>query len=289
VSVVTARGGRVQTYLDILVRQRWVIIGTALVTVMVFTAGTFLVPPTYSASTTLRVAQAHSGSIDYVDYTYAERLMNTYVEILRSRPMLEEAIRRLGLEMTPQDLAAAVRAQVLADTELIRISAGDRNPWRARDIANTLAGLIVEQSQSLYSGGSKSGQEILQEQLEAIESDLAQDRERLRELTNTEDSSEARVEALEKRISLQEETYLMFLGEYDKARLDEAMRANSISVIEAAIAPENPSRPNKRLNILLGALVGIGGGIGLALVFDNLKIPRWARRSSLSQKGRPGQ
>jgi capsular polysaccharide biosynthesis protein len=289
VSVVTARGGRVQTYLDILVRQRWVIIGTALVTVMVFTAGTFLVPPTYSASTTLRVAQAHSGSIDYVDYTYAERLMNTYVEILRSRPMLEEAIRRLGLEMTPQDLAAAVRAQVLADTELIRISAGDRNPWRARDIANTLAGLIVEQSQSLYSGGSKSGQEILQEQLEAIESDLAQDRERLRELTNTEDSSEAGVEALEKRISLQEETYLMFLGEYDKARLDEAMRANSISVIEAAIAPENPSRPNKRLNILLGALVGIGGGIGLALVFDNLKIPRWARRSSLSQKGRPGQ
>lgn len=278
-----------QTYLDILVRQRWVIIGTALVTVMVFTAGTFLVPPTYSASTTLRVAQAHSGSIDYVDYTYAERLMNTYVEILRSRPMLEEAIRRLGLEMTPQDLAAAVRAQVLADTELIRISAGDRNPWRARDIANTLAGLIVEQSQSLYSGGSKSGQEILQEQLEAIESDLAQDRERLRELTNTEDSSEAGVEALEKRISLQEETYLMFLGEYDKARLDEAMRANSISVIEAAIAPENPSRPNKRLNILLGALVGIGGGIGLALVFDNLKIPRWARRSSLSQKGRPGQ
>lgn len=263
-----------QIYLDILVRQRWVIIGTALVTTVVFTAGTFLVAPTYSASTTLRVAQAHSGSIDYVDYMYAQRLMNTYVEILRSRPMLEEAIRRLGLEMTPQNLAAAMRAEVLADTELIRISAGDRNPWRARDIANTLADLLVEQSQSLYSGGSKSGREILQEQLEAVESDLAQGRERLRELTNTEDSSEAGVEALEKRISLQEETYLMLLGEYEKARLDEAMRANSISVIEAAIAPENPSRPNKRLNILLGALVGIGGGIGLALVFDNLKIPR---------------
>jgi capsular polysaccharide biosynthesis protein len=203
--------------------------------------------------------------------------------------MLEEAIRRLGFEMTPQDLAAAVRAEVLADTELIRISAGDRNPWRARDIANTLASLLVEQSQSLYSGGSKSGREILQEQLEAVQSDLAQDAERLRELTNTEDSSEAGVEALEKRISLQEEAYLMLLGEYEKARLDEAMRADSISVIEAAIAPENPSRPNKRLNILLGALVGIGGGLGLALVFDNLKIPRWARRSSLSQKGRPGQ
>jgi capsular polysaccharide biosynthesis protein len=279
----------VQTYLDILMRQRWVITGTAFVTMVVFTAGTFLVPPTYSASTTLRVAQMYSGSVDYLDYMYAQRLMNTYVEILRSRPMLEEAIRRLGLEMSAEDLAAALEAEVLADTELIRIRVGDRNPWRARDIANTLAGLIVEQSQILYSGGSKSGREVLQEQLEAVESDLAQDRERLRALTNTEGSSAASVEALEKRISVQEETYLMLLGEYEKARLDEAMRANSVSVIEQAIAPENPSKPNKRLNILLGALIGIGGGIGLALVLDSLDVPPWARRSPLSQEDRSQQ
>lgn len=278
-----------ETYLGILARRKWVIIGTALVTVLVFTVGTFLVPPTYSASTTLRIAQAHSGSMDYTDYMYAQRLMNTYVEILRSRPLLEEAIRRLGMEMTPEDLAGAMKAEVLTDTELIRITVGDRNPWRASDIANTLAGLIVEQFQSLYTGGTKSDREILQEQLQALESDLAQDRQRLRELTNTENSPDAAVEALEKRISLQEETYLLWLGKYEEARLDEAVRASSVSVIETAVAPEKPSSPNKRLNIILGGVVGVGGGASLALVIDNLRTVPRARRSSTSTERRPDQ
>ena len=57
--------------------------------------------------------------------------------------------------MMPNYLAKKIKVETLPDTELIRIAVEDGNPWRARDIANTLAALLVEQSQSLYSGGEE--------------------------------------------------------------------------------------------------------------------------------------
>jgi capsular exopolysaccharide synthesis family protein len=72
------------------------------------------------------------------------------------------------------------------------------------------------------------------------------------------------------KIRSEEETYAMLLSQYDKARVDEAMRANSISIAEPAIVPGAPSKPNIKLNLALGALVGLMGGMGLALLLENL-------------------
>lgn len=107
---------------------------------------------------------------------YAKRLMNTQVEILRGRSVLEETIRRLGLSMMPKDLAARTKVEVLPEIEPIRVAVDDSSPWRAVDIANVLAALLMGQSQGLSSGGSKSVREILEEQLEAVEGNLEQDR-----------------------------------------------------------------------------------------------------------------
>jgi uncharacterized protein involved in exopolysaccharide biosynthesis len=260
----------VQRYLDVLVRQRWVIIGTTVVTCAVVTLGTFMTPATYTASTTLRVSQVHTGSIEYVDYMYAQRLMNTYVEILKSRPVLEETIQRLDLAVEPIDLLRQIKVEALPETELIRITCEERSPWRARDIANTLGALLVEQSQILYPGGSKSAREILEEQLEGIESDLEQDRASLEALISRVGATGPGVDTLRDTIALEEETYAMLLSQYEQARVDEAMRANSITVVEAAVEPEAPSSPNKGLNAVLGILVGLGGGAGLAFLLEDL-------------------
>lgn len=259
-----------EIYLGIFKRRKWVIILTTLVTCAVVSVGTYLMPPTYLASVTLRVAQAHGGSIEYVNYMYAERLMNTYVEILRSRPILEEAIQRLELSMSPEDLATKIKVEGLANTELIRISVGDGNPRRVRDIANTLAALLIEQSESLYSGGGKSAREILKEQLEVIEGNLEQDRASLQSLMTSAAGAQGEIDALNNKIALEEETYAMLLRQYEEARVAEAMRASSITVVEPAIEPEVPSRPRKSLNIMLGTLVGLAGGMGLAFFLENL-------------------
>jgi hypothetical protein len=129
----------------------------------------------------------------------------------------------------------------------------------------------------------------LEEQLEVIQGNLAQDRASLEILINRAASTGAEIDALSNKISLEEETYAMLLAQYEQARVDEAMRANSITVVEAAIEPGAPSSPNKRLNNILGALVGLAGGTGLAFLLENLRgTPAEEWLSSLRKSG-PGQ
>jgi len=260
----------IKEYLKILKRRKWVAILTTLVTVAVVGLGSYLQPPTYVAVATVRIAQASSGSIEYVDYMYAERLINTYIQILKSRPVLEEIIKRLDLPILPSDLAKQIKVEALSNTELLRITVADRNPARAKDIANALAALLVEQSQSLYSGGAKSARELLQEQLGVVEDSLEQDRTALQVLLDSPASDPAGIDALNTKIRLEEEIYASLLRQYEAARVAEASRANSVTIIEPAAQPDAPSGPRKRVNIALGTLVGLVGGIGLAFVFENL-------------------
>jgi capsular exopolysaccharide synthesis family protein len=185
-------------YLEILWRRKWVIAVTVAVTVLVTLIGTLMMTPQYEASTTLRVLTATSGSEDWVDYDvgYTNRLMNTYVEIATSRPVLGELVRRLGLNEPPQ-----IEVEILPDTELMRITVEDPNPIVAREAANALAEILVAQSEELYT------------------------RKRTR---------------------------------------------GFISVVEPAVVPSAPSKPRKKINIALGFMVGLAGGVGLALLFENL-------------------
>ena len=91
-----------RTYIEILWRRKWVIATTAVTTLVVVVVGTLLATPVYEASTTLRAATALAGSFSYTDYTYSERLMNTYAEIAVSRPILGELGQRLGLDELPK-------------------------------------------------------------------------------------------------------------------------------------------------------------------------------------------
>jgi len=262
----------IQRYLEILEHQKWVVVLTTVVAVAIVGLGSCLITPIYSASTLVRVAQPRDGSIDYFDLDYSVRLMNTYAHVLRSRPFLEEVIRRLDLNILSEDLAKSIKAEGLTDTELLRITVESTNPRQAADIANTLATLLIEQSRRVYFGQAKTAREILQEQLTLVEENLTADRALLRSLLDDESGQDQAggVQNLNRRIQIQEQTYATLLNEYDRAQVEEAMRANSVSVVEPAIVPHAPSKPRMKLNIGLGALVGLVGGAGLAFLFGSL-------------------
>lgn len=260
----------IREYLGVLKRRQRIVILTTLVAIVVAALGSAIMPPTYTAAAVVRVAQASSGSIAYSDYMYAERLLNTYIQILTSQPVLEEVARRLDLAVSPEVLARQVVVEALPNTELLRINVNDRDPARAPSIANTLAALLVEQSQRLYLGGAKSAREILQEQLGVVEGNLEQDRAALEALLTNPEADQTGVDALQSKIRLQEEVYARLLMQYEEARIAEASRASSVTIVEPAVQPKAPSRPRPKLNIALGALVGLVGGISLALLFENL-------------------
>jgi capsular exopolysaccharide synthesis family protein len=263
-----------ERYLEVLNRRKWVILLTTAVTLAVVVLGTQRMVRTYSAAATVRVAAGHGVAVSYNDLNYADRLMQTYVLLLKSRPLLETVNTRLNLGTPIDELAAGIKVEALANTELIKITVEDREPRRAAAIANTLGGLLVEQGQQLYAGQGKSALEILQEQLAVLEGQLHDDRVLLAnpapvkpDPNAPQDGSPANLAA---KIHTEEATYATLLSQYEKARLDEAMQANSVSIAEPALAPAAPSKPNVKLNLALGFLVGLIGGFGLAFIFENL-------------------
>ncbi|MFB0536329.1 MAG: Wzz/FepE/Etk N-terminal domain-containing protein [Anaerolineae bacterium] len=261
-----------QRYLDTLKRRALIIIIVTSMTVLVTIAAGILMPPVYKARATVRVL-LDVGVLDFnLRVDYGERLLNTYSRILKSGPILEKAIGRL----TPQpssttvgDLRERVEVEAVPETELITIAVEDKDPVLARDLANILATLLVEHAQNLYEGSSKSARQIVEEQLASMETELESDRLQLATLLAS-NASNAEVEALRSQIRFKEDSYDRLLDRYELARLNESLRANSITVVEPASLPGTPSNALGLKEAVLGFLIGVFGGLGLALVMENL-------------------
>jgi succinoglycan biosynthesis transport protein ExoP len=255
----------IKYYFMILWGNKWVIITTLIVTLIVVTIGTLLITPIYSASATLRVATASTGSITSADYAYAERLMNTYTRIATSRPVLEELSNKLSLSDIPD-----VKVSTISSTELIQILVKDTDPLVAMNAANQLADILIEQSQELYSGGVKSTTEILAEQLAVAETELNQARSDYEALVAVSPNDPDEITKASLLADLKQKTYETLLDQYESARVKDALRANTITLIDPAVLPLRPSQPRLFLNITLGFIIGLVAGIGLAFLFENI-------------------
>lgn len=254
-----------KNYLDVLKRRKWVLILSVFIVVAVSAAGSFLTVPQYEATATLRVAAAADRTMDYSDYQYTDRLINTYAKIITSSPVLEEVMRRFNLTKVPE-----VTAEAVADTELITIVVQNTNPVLARDIANALAEELVARSKGLYTGDSKSATDILGEQLAQVQDELTKARADYEKSLSEGQSSSSDSETFYRVIEIKQRTYAALLEQYEEARIGEAMRSKAITIVEPATVPEKPSNPNIKMNLLIGLAAGVIGSIGLAFLLDSM-------------------
>ncbi len=255
----------IRSYLLILIRRKWIVLITAVATIGAAALASFFMTPVYAATTTVRVATAVAGRVEYGDYIYSERLMNTYAEIITTDPILEQVQKQLNLDELPQ-----IEVEVVPDTELIRITAEGPDAGIVRDVANLLADILQAESENFYSGGERSAQEIVGDLLAQAEEELTQARlERdARLLAVPVDDEE--IDTLNRNIELKEQAFAFLLTQYESARLTQLMRASTISIVEPAVRPWAPAKPSLKINILLGSVVGFAAGLSLAFLIENM-------------------
>lgn len=91
-------------------------------------------------------------------------------------------------------------------------------------------------------------------------------------------SKEIEFTRLERTARIHEQTYMLLVDKYEETRLLKQTKAAGMTVIEKAIEPKRPMKPNKRLVLTLGILMGLIAGVGAAFfleyVDDSLKIER---------------
>jgi len=187
----------IRAYLNILNRRKWIILVTVIVMLIAVIFIAQIMPQNYSATARLRFKTPVGGSPNYVDFNtwYADRLMNTYAELARSRSIQEELKNQLNLPDDPD-----IVVSVIPSSELIRITAKAKDPILSANIANALADIIVVRTRESLDEDEITSNQILSDREQQVENFLSEARISYEQLINPLAADRARAEFLRNTI-----------------------------------------------------------------------------------------
>jgi len=230
-------------------------------------------PPVYQARAVLMIDQARTpGYTDYTSILTSQRLADTYVEVIRSRTVLETVQRNLGLPYLP-----AVSASAIRDTQLLQITTTDVDPVRAQAVCNETAAVFIRYNDETQRSRFASSRQSLETQMAQLTKDIEATTQTLEAYKRgavgaglSEEARQAEIKRLENILVQYQNSYAGLLRNYESLRLSEAQMVNTVTVVEAAELPRYPVGPNRMTNTLLAAAVGLLLAGGLAFLIEYL-------------------
>ena len=100
----------------------------------------YLITPVYTATAKMYMVSSSTQSvIDLTDLNIGQSLSKDYVELLKTRPIIEDVIEEQGLDYKYNELLSMLNMAIVADTRIIAIRATSEDPEEAMHIANALA------------------------------------------------------------------------------------------------------------------------------------------------------
>lgn len=243
-------------------RRYWYVVGLlGLIGLVTALGATLLQPQTYSSSTMLLVEPVNSGN-QYNDILSAERLANTYSELITAPGLAEEVIRTLKLGISPEKLLKLVTVRPVRETQLLKITVEHSDPLQAKQLADQFALSFIEANRKRLEQGYGATEAELNAQLSQVRSELTDLNTSLKEAIARNDPNAVRLQA---QMQDKEATFSNLTRAFQALKLNEASARNSLSVAQPAISPDRPSWPVLWLNLLLGGLLGLGLGLALAI------------------------
>ena len=133
---------RDRSTLGILWRRRWVVVATFAIFIVFAGVLSKVLPKVYSASSTLIVVpRENAATFDAVQA--AQVTARTYSDVVSAPAIAAQVARQLGAGATASSVGSAVSVNAVIETQLLRITAEDRNPGKAQLIANTYAATVI--------------------------------------------------------------------------------------------------------------------------------------------------
>jgi len=133
--------------LQVVWKRLWVVILMVPICVGVAVGISLAQTPVYEASVKILVGQeAKEGQQDSLSSSVEglQQLTQTMVVAINSRPVAEDVIQRLELQMTPEDLLDNLTIEQIGTTQFIQLYYRDSDPEKAQSVANTLADVSSE-------------------------------------------------------------------------------------------------------------------------------------------------
>ncbi|MFW6136202.1 MAG: polysaccharide biosynthesis tyrosine autokinase [Chloroflexota bacterium] len=227
--------------------------------------------PVYQASATLLVHRAPSGErSDYQDILTSERLARTYSEMVKGRPIMQEAVQRVGLAESAAGLADRVRVELVRDTQLIRVRAEHAEPMTAAAVANAVAEAFVSYTQTLHQNRYAGSMGSLERQLDGMSRLIEETEERIEASGSTSADKSSEEMHLDGILTEYRNTYATLVQAYEAGGLAAAGATDDVILFERAEKPASPIRPRTLMNVGLGGAVGLMIGVAAISLVDSL-------------------
>jgi uncharacterized protein involved in exopolysaccharide biosynthesis len=206
-----------------------------------------------------------------------------FSDILKSRTMAGMIID--GLELGPyfrvrskEKLVPVIqkKLKVREQKGLLKISAYDRNPRLAADIANYSVIALDEFNKKGNIQVARRLKEFVSEQLAVAKVDLSEAEEKLKKFETQSQmvkisQKELMYAQLLRDVKVKEAIYTMLMQEYEKAKIDEAKEELYFEVLDPAQVPRRPYVPKPFLYSVVALLLGGFSAVFLAFFFEYLE------------------
>ena len=162
--------------LEVLLRRKWMIAGVTVVAMLAAAVLSWWVfSPVYEAKVTMMVTLPPKAKVSDGGSTVETLLeaMSAAPELsleacrvqIKNPAVLQKALQATGENMTPGQLAGAVNARLIKDTNLIQVLVEDRDPLRAARLADAVVGQYISHMNDINADRSGRAATLLREQM----------------------------------------------------------------------------------------------------------------------------
>ncbi len=252
-------------YLNVVRARKWVIIQAVLIVALAAFAVSLLQPERFVGEAKVLVSEKDSGAALFGQVlpefsSQPERGLQTQVQLMQLRPLAENTIRRLGLEMSPEQLLAKLSVSAVGQTNVVAIRASAGDPEAAREIANTMAEEYVKWSR-------ETKRESLNVAADEVEQRLNDARDQILEL-GRRIQDEGKNDELSAELDIAVGSYTTLAEKLEQLRINEQLEEGSGRVVSPAVASSAPVEPRPVRNVVLGVVVGLIFGLAMAFLYE---------------------
>jgi non-specific protein-tyrosine kinase len=252
-------------YWNMVRARRWVVVITAVILAFASATYVLLKPDVYVAQTKVVVQPLVSTLTSGLTGTATSLLtpdMPTEAEVVKSLKVATMVQSSQHLTQPPQQILKKLRVGIVPNTTVMTLSYSDPDPQRAAAMANAFAAAYLAQrngqvADSVDRAKAPLEQAISENQakLDAVNGQLAQ----------TPSSQTAKINSLK----FQQQTYESTIRDYTTKVNDieaAGAAAQGGDIVQEAVPPSSPTKPNLVLAAILGLIVGAVIGCAVAII-----------------------
>lgn len=231
--------------------------------------------------------------------------IETHMVVLRSRDIALSVVDRLQLWKTPEfqrpsgqgllsgllarPSTAADPRQVAADiflehlnveregiSQVINVAFSSRSPQTAAQIANETVDAYMQYLIDARAASAKSASEWLEERLHQLSLQMNAAAKRAQNFRASDES--VTMDELKLSAETYRKTYQDFFSAFTEAVQRESYPVSTVRVVSLAVPPRQPSWPKALLLFGAALLIGLAGGMLLAIIRESLAQPATERR-----------